>query len=114
MTSRAEGSDKDKEKGKEKEQRKGRAPGGRLLRTTSLRGPEDNNSTSAPSSVAAPSTGSSENGASEKTEAGGEEGSPGSNELPSRTTGYFETSEDYGEPTGTFKAEKRQGIHPLG
>uniref|UniRef100_A0A674CY78 Rho guanine nucleotide exchange factor 12 n=1 Tax=Salmo trutta TaxID=8032 RepID=A0A674CY78_SALTR len=114
MTSRAEGSDKDKEKGKEKEQRKGRAPGGRLLRTTSLRGPEDNNSTSAPSSVAVPSTGSSENGASEKTEAGGEEGAPGSNELPSGDTGFFETSEDYGEPTGTFKAEKRQGIHPLG
>ncbi|KAM9499155.1 rho guanine nucleotide exchange factor 12 isoform 6-T6 [Salvelinus alpinus] len=114
MTSRAEGSDKDKEKGKEKEQRKGRAPGGRLLRTTSLRGPEDNNSTSAPSSVAAPSTGSSENGALEKTEARREEEAPGSNEPSSGDTGFFETSEDYGEPTGTFKAEKRQGIHPLG
>uniref|UniRef100_A0A674CZ58 Rho guanine nucleotide exchange factor 12 n=1 Tax=Salmo trutta TaxID=8032 RepID=A0A674CZ58_SALTR len=47
-------------------------------------------------SVAVPSTGSSENGASEKTEAGGEEGAPGSNELPSGDTGFFETSEDYG------------------
>ncbi|XP_045080063.1 rho guanine nucleotide exchange factor 12 isoform X2 [Coregonus clupeaformis] len=99
MTSRAEGSNKDKEKGKEKEkeQRKGRAPGGRLLRTTSLRGPEDNNSsTSAPRSAAAPSTGSSENGASERTEAGREEGTPGSMELRSGDTGFFETSEDYG------------------
>ncbi|CAB1316675.1 unnamed protein product, partial [Coregonus sp. 'balchen'] len=99
MTSRAEGSDKDKEKGKEKEkeQRKGRAPGGRLLRTTSLRGPEDNNSsTSAPRSAAAPSTGSSENGASERTEAGREEGTPGSMKLRSGDTGFFETSEDYG------------------
>uniref|UniRef100_A0A4W5MA13 Rho guanine nucleotide exchange factor 12 n=1 Tax=Hucho hucho TaxID=62062 RepID=A0A4W5MA13_9TELE len=64
MTSRAEGSDKDKEKGKEKD------------------------------SVAAPSTGSSENGALEKT--GREEGAPGSNELPSGDTGFFEISEDYG------------------
>ena len=99
MTSREEGSDKNNENRKEKEQRKGLAHGARLLRTTSLRGPEDSNSsTSGPRSAAASSPGSSENGT-----AGREEGAPGSSELPSGDTGFFETSEDYGEPTGTFR-----------
>uniref|UniRef100_A0A673XBA3 Rho guanine nucleotide exchange factor 12 n=1 Tax=Salmo trutta TaxID=8032 RepID=A0A673XBA3_SALTR len=44
MTSREEGSNKNNENKKEKEQRKGLAHGARLLRTTSLRGPEDSNS----------------------------------------------------------------------
>ncbi|KAK6322612.1 hypothetical protein J4Q44_G00074040, partial [Coregonus suidteri] len=97
MTSREEGSDKDKENRKEKEQRKCRARGARLLRTTSLRDPEDNNtSTSGPRSAAASSPGSSENSTSERTEAGREEGAPGSSEIPSGDTGFFETSEDYG------------------
>ncbi|XP_071031184.1 rho guanine nucleotide exchange factor 12-like isoform X1 [Oncorhynchus clarkii lewisi] len=92
MTSREEGSDKNNENRKEKEQRKGLAHGARLLRTTSLRGPEDSNSsTSGPRSAAASSPGSSENGT-----AGREEGAPGSSELPSGDTGFFETSEDYG------------------
>ncbi|CAB1352284.1 unnamed protein product, partial [Coregonus sp. 'balchen'] len=96
MTSREEGSDKDKENRKEKEQRKCRARGARLLRTTSLRDPEDNNtSTSGPRSAAASSPGSSENSTSERTEAGREEGAPGSSEIPSGDTGFFETSEDY-------------------
>uniref|UniRef100_A0A8C8F6F9 Rho guanine nucleotide exchange factor 12-like n=1 Tax=Oncorhynchus tshawytscha TaxID=74940 RepID=A0A8C8F6F9_ONCTS len=92
MTSREEGSDKNNENRKEKEQRKGLAHGARLLRTTSLRGPEDSNSsTSGPTSAAASSPGSSENGT-----AGREEGAPGSSELPSGDTGFFETSEDFG------------------
>ncbi|XP_064863310.1 rho guanine nucleotide exchange factor 12-like isoform X4 [Oncorhynchus nerka] len=92
MTSREEGSDKNNENRKEKEQRKGLAHGARLLRTTSMRGPEDSNSsTSGPRSPAASSPGSSENGT-----AGREEGAPGSSELPSGDTGFFETSEDYG------------------
>uniref|UniRef100_A0A8C7FNW4 Rho guanine nucleotide exchange factor 12 n=1 Tax=Oncorhynchus kisutch TaxID=8019 RepID=A0A8C7FNW4_ONCKI len=92
MTSREEGSDKNNENRKEKEQRKGLAHGARLLRMTSLRGPEDSNSsTSGPTSAAASSPGSSENGT-----AGREEGAPGSSELPSGDTGFFETSEDYG------------------
>lgn len=104
MTSREEGSDKNNENKKEKEQRKGLAHGARLLRTTSLRGPEDSNSsTSGPRSAAASSPGSSENGTSERTEAGREEGAPGSSEFPSGDTAFFETSEDYGEPTGTFR-----------
>eukprot|EP00063_Salmo_salar_P017668 XP_013992503.1 PREDICTED: rho guanine nucleotide exchange factor 12-like isoform X4 [Salmo salar] len=97
MTSREEGSDKNNENKKEKEQRKGLAHGARLLRTTSLRGPEDSNSsTSGPRSAAASSPGSSENGTSERTEAGREEGAPGSSEFPSGDTAFFETSEDYG------------------
>ncbi|XP_035637676.1 rho guanine nucleotide exchange factor 12-like isoform X3 [Oncorhynchus keta] len=92
MTSREEGSDKNNENRKEKEQRKGLAHGARLLRTTSMRGPEDSNiSTSGPRSAAASSPGSSENGT-----AGREEGAPGSSELPPGDTGFFETSEDYG------------------
>uniref|UniRef100_A0A673XAR7 Rho guanine nucleotide exchange factor 12 n=1 Tax=Salmo trutta TaxID=8032 RepID=A0A673XAR7_SALTR len=84
MTSREEGSNKNNENKKEKEQRKGLAHGARLLRTTSLRGPEDSNSSiSGPRSAAASSPGSSENGTSERTEAGREEGAPGSSELPS-------------------------------
>uniref|UniRef100_A0A8C8M4W2 Rho guanine nucleotide exchange factor (GEF) 12b n=1 Tax=Oncorhynchus tshawytscha TaxID=74940 RepID=A0A8C8M4W2_ONCTS len=66
MTSREEGSDKNNENRKEKEQRKGLAH-------------------------AASSPGSSENGT-----AGREEGAPGSSELPSGDTGFFETSEDFG------------------
>ncbi|KAM9540540.1 rho guanine nucleotide exchange factor 12-like isoform 1-T1 [Salvelinus alpinus] len=97
ITSREEGSDKNNENRKEKEQRMGLAHGSRLLRTTSLRGPEDSNSsTSGPRSAAASSPGSSENGTSERTEAGREEGAPGSSELPPGDTGFFETSEDYG------------------
>uniref|UniRef100_A0A8C7Q2C1 Rho guanine nucleotide exchange factor 12 n=1 Tax=Oncorhynchus mykiss TaxID=8022 RepID=A0A8C7Q2C1_ONCMY len=72
MTSREEGIDKNNENRKEKEQRKGLAHGARL-------------------SAAASSPGSSENGT-----AGREEGAPGSSELPSGDTGFFETSEDYG------------------
>ncbi|KAL0994607.1 hypothetical protein UPYG_G00124770 [Umbra pygmaea] len=80
----------------EQDQGKSRAPGGRLVRTTSLRGPEDNGRSASSQVGTAPSTGSPVNGASEQTKTVKDEGASGTTEHPSGGTGFFETSEDYG------------------
>ncbi|XP_046874116.1 rho guanine nucleotide exchange factor 12 isoform X8 [Hypomesus transpacificus] len=92
MMTREEGG---REKEKDKEQRKGRAVGGRLLRTTSLRGPEDSSSSNNPDCrTTPPSVVSAENGSGlYQAETGKEDRAP---ELPSGDTDIFETSEEYG------------------
>ena len=105
MMTREEGG---REKEKDKEQRKGRAVGGRLLRTTSLRGPEDSSSSNNPDCrTTPPSVVSAENGSGlYQAETGKEDRAP---ELPSGDTDIFETSEEYGELPGRDRWGGLQG-----
>ncbi|KAJ7996852.1 hypothetical protein DPEC_G00222820 [Dallia pectoralis] len=95
MTSKEE-RDKLNEKDIETEQRNGRARGCCRLRTTSLKGPDDNSITLGPTGTESDLNRSSANGASERTESIKEDEARLSTEVPSGDKGFFETSEDYG------------------